>query len=86
MALVTTWLTSEAAQHGLNEAQARRAMNAALGSRYNHVNVAKWKAGATPRPPTRRYMLQRSLAYCLQSAGIEVDAGTDIDQLVDALL
>jgi len=84
MALVHTWLAFEKLEQGFNEAQARQFLNEHLGTTYNHVQVAKWKKGVSPRSQTRQFMLQRCLLFAIEQYPGRTKK--QLAELVEALL
>lgn len=86
--LIDTWIAAETSIRGRNAADALADLNAALGTRYTHSHLSRWRAGKQyPSARTRQYMLRVSITEALQRCGISVLSLTDeqLDALADAL-
>jgi len=71
--LVDSWIHAERESHGNTIAQALEGMKVELGSSTTHSRVAEWRRGVyVPSPQALSYMLNRTLPWVLQNAGIRV--------------
>jgi hypothetical protein len=85
--LTDTWLAAEQALHGLNEQGARELLNLALGTKYTHGNIWRWKHGTNPAQTVRNYMLRRCLGWYLttQLPNMDLRNGTDLERAISDL-
>lgn len=74
--LVESWLRAERGYHGNTLAAALRAMNEELATRTTRSRVSEWRRGTyVPSPETLSYMLNRTLAWALETAGVALTPG-----------
>lgn len=88
MTLIDTWIAAETSIPGRNAADALADMNSALGTRYSHSHLSRWRAGIQhPSAAARQYMLRVAITEALQRAGIDALRLSDeqLDALADAL-
>lgn len=87
MSLIEKWLEAEL-NAGKTQRKAMDDMNRALGTKVDHTQIFRWKAGAasaddpngrSPRPLVREYMLRIAVPYVLK--GLKKK---DIDLVVES--
>ena len=86
--LVHTWLNAERELHGFNEQVARQKLNEALGTKYTHANVGRWKNAKMPYKDVRLYMLNRCFKWFVETelSQIDVRSESDIERAIHQLL
>lgn len=91
--LIDAWLAASTTIYGSHEvdasqADAIRAMNAELGTRYTASRIGEWRRGdRVPSPQAMRYMAREAVAWVLRESGISTLRIEDdtLDQIADRL-
>lgn len=86
MNIIESWLATETTAGGRSAADALRDLNAALGRRYTHSHLSRWRRGVeTPKADVLRYMAEISAEDAVREIFGITPSDEEITSLVDRM-